>query len=112
MIDKEKFILDNLFKEVVNKTISGEQVIEDCKKNENIKRENFISTQFLNFIIDSLGQEFEIKKREREPIKKLIFVEDGSIDIDDLEEELSIRNTDMKIVVYRNGSNKPEIKEI
>lgn len=44
---------------------------------------------------------------------KVLLVEDGSVDIDDLDEWCS--NHSIKLVVYRNGANKPEfltVKEI
>ena len=37
---------------------------------------------------------------------KILLVEDGSVDIDDLEEWCAEQN--IKLIVYRNGANKPE----
>lgn len=42
--------------------------------------------------------------------KKILLVEDGSVDIDNLEEWCN--NQNIKLVVYRSGANKPEIIEI
>lgn len=42
--------------------------------------------------------------------KKVLLVEDGSVDIDDLEEWCD--NQNFKLIVYRSGANKPEIIEI
>lgn len=39
-------------------------------------------------------------------IKNIIYVEDGSIDVDLLEEELG---NDTRVIVYRQGSTPPEI---
>lgn len=41
-------------------------------------------------------------------IKTFIFVEDGSVDADELQSNLG---DDVKIVVYRQGSRPPEIQQ-
>lgn len=38
--------------------------------------------------------------------QKILLVEDGSVDIDDLEDWCG--RQDIKLIVYRNGANKPE----
>ena len=42
-------------------------------------------------------------------IKRIIYVEDGSIDIDGLQSELT---EETKIIVYRQGSIQPRIEEL
>ena len=42
-------------------------------------------------------------------IKRIIVVEDGTVDLDDLQETLG---DDTKIIVYRQGSNPPNILEL
>ena len=42
-------------------------------------------------------------------IKRFIFVEDGSIDLDSLTEAMDIES---KIVVYRQGSRPPIVREL
>lgn len=42
-------------------------------------------------------------------IRNIIYVEDGSIDIDTLEQELA---KDTKIIVYRQGANLPIIEQL
>lgn len=42
--------------------------------------------------------------------KKIMFVEDGSIDVDNLQGWAETNG--IQIIVYRQGSTKPEIKEI
>lgn len=46
------------------------------------------------------------------PIKKFIFVEDGTVDTDELEEELRLRSPETKLVVYRQGGRPPECVEV
>lgn len=38
---------------------------------------------------------------------KFLMVEDGSIDVDDLQKDLKENNPDIKVIVYRNGSKAP-----
>ena len=53
----------------------------------------------------------EVKQNEIIPSKqqKILLVEDGSVDIDNLEEWCNEQN--IKLIVYRNGASKPEFLE-
>lgn len=42
---------------------------------------------------------------------KILLVEDGSIDVDKLQKFFDEQNMKIKIVIYRQGSCKPELKE-
>lgn len=42
-------------------------------------------------------------------IKRMIFVEDGTVALDELQESLG---DDTKVIVYRSGSNPPSILEL
>lgn len=42
---------------------------------------------------------------------KLLLVEDGSIDIDELQRFFDEQHMKIKIVIYRMGAPKPELKE-
>lgn len=42
---------------------------------------------------------------------KLLLVEDGSIDIDELQQFFDEQHMKIKIVIYRMGAPKPELKE-
>ena len=44
--------------------------------------------------------------------KQFLFVEDGSVDIETLADELAEKNPAIKIVVYRQGSRIPELKDM
>ena len=46
------------------------------------------------------------------PIKKLLFVEDGSVDVDTLTSVLEDHNPDIYVVVYRQGSRPPFLTDI
>ena len=44
------------------------------------------------------------------PVEQFLFIEDGSIDLKELK-DLKIRNPEIKIVVYRQGSVPPILKD-
>ena len=43
---------------------------------------------------------------------KYWLIEDGSVDVDDLQQFIDENNLKIKIIVYRQGSLKPELKTI
>ena len=43
---------------------------------------------------------------------KYWIIEDGSVDIEDLQQFICENNLKIKIVVYRQGAAKPELKSI
>lgn len=67
-----------------------------------------------DLINDVRAREQEEKDREQytKPVKKFLFVEDGSVDCDKLTEDLSIKNPEIKVVVYRQGAREPQLKDI
>ena len=60
-------------------------------------------------VVDHLLYEID---NEPKPITKFIFVEDGSVDTDELEERLAQTNPEIKVVVYRQGAHPPEFVEV
>ena len=42
---------------------------------------------------------------------KILLVEDGSIDVDELQQFFDENDMKIKIVIYRQGAPKPELKE-
>lgn len=42
---------------------------------------------------------------------KILLVEDGSVDVDELQKFFDEQDMKIKIVIYRQGSLKPELKE-
>ena len=51
-------------------------------------------------------------QNDLQPVKKFMFVEDGSVDVDDLEERLSTTNPEVKVVVYRQGGLPPVLRDL
>ena len=43
--------------------------------------------------------------------QKVLLVEDGSVDVDELQQFFDEQDMKIKIVIYRQGAPKPELKE-
>ena len=66
----------------------------------------------LESTITSAICEIETNEKNHAPIQKFLFVEDGSVDSDELEEILSEKNPEIKVVVYRQGASKPQLVDV
>jgi hypothetical protein len=42
---------------------------------------------------------------------KFLLIEDGSVDVDELQQFFDEQDMKIKIIIYRQGSPKPELKE-
>lgn len=51
------------------------------------------------------------KKRKTEKWKYWL-IEDGSVDVDDLQQFIDENDLKIKIIIYRQGSPKPELKTV
>lgn len=51
-----------------------------------------------------------IMSKQQQQKWKYLLVEDGSIDVDELQNFFDENNQKIKIIIYRQGSIKPEIK--
>ena len=75
----------------------------------------FIPLAELTRFIDDIRAREQFEKGEEKmkaPVKKFLFVEDGSVDCDTLTKDLSIKNPEIKVVVYRQGAREPKLKDI
>ena len=52
-----------------------------------------------------------IKNTNFKTVEKFLFVEDGSVDLDELD-SLVITNPEIKVLVVRQGGRVPELKEV
>lgn len=52
------------------------------------------------------------KKFKWKPYKKFMFVEEGSIETNELILELEKTNPEIKVIVYRMGARQPELIDI
>lgn len=58
-----------------------------------------------------MNNEYPEQEIRRIPkIKKFLFIEDGSVDLDELRERLE-SNPEIAVVVYRQGSVPPQLVE-
>lgn len=58
----------------------------------------------------SKARDVLIKDLRGMPVEQFLFIEDGSIDLTELK-DLKRRNPEIKIVVYRQGSATPILKD-
>ena len=61
------------------------------------------------WIIDKIMDKFIVAEKIKEPISDVIFVEDGSADIDELQKQFG---DNVPIIIYRQGGAKPEIQHL
>ena len=52
----------------------------------------------------------EMKKKCKTGKWKYWLIEDGSVDVDELQQFIDENNLKIKIIVYRQGATKPELK--
>ena len=113
---------------VVQEMMSGMDIkhlleSEDEEDRKEIIYGEFIHIKSLNDILSRLLFDFEREIKEKEdfekrqqelkkPYKKFLFVEDGSVDIDNLVEEMEVKNPEIKVVVYRKDATKPEMMDL
>lgn len=51
-------------------------------------------------------------KNKIEEIEQFLFIEDGSVDVEDLEQSIKDSGLPIKIVVYKAGSQMPKLVDI
>lgn len=51
-----------------------------------------------------------MNKKNKTEKWKYWLIEDGSVDIDELQEFIDEKNLKIKIIIYRQGATKPELK--
>ena len=62
-------------------------------------------------IVNEISFRLKDEKKFLTPKTKFLYVEDGSVDADELSEELYITNPEIKVIVYRQGGTPPIFKE-
>lgn len=119
---------DNLYKvimdinsEIAERGSDVEQIYEEVKflKENNLYIPKFISANIvLDWIkeiperVKALDEEEKAKERAKVPVKQFLFVEDGSVDTDEITKRLAFSNPETCLVVYRQGSRRPEIQTV
>ena len=131
-MDRELF-LTKMVERVYKSAITTDDIVEDYEdrvdRGENIsemRKSKWIPVEFIECVISELQMaefkeeckiaEEKRKQEERDalkkPYKKFLFIEDGSVDIDELELRLADSNPEIKIVVFRNGAMMPQLVEV
>lgn len=105
---KDKFIKE-LLKELDHMAVTTAQVKRDVNKGIVEKDARMIPLSRLLGVINNLDRLIEMENKETAPKTKIMYVEDGSVDYDELVESLSNTNPEIKVVLYRQGSRTPEI---
>ena len=52
-----------------------------------------------------------IEQEDEQRKWKILLVEDGSVDVDDLQQYFDEQGMKIKIIIYRQGAPKPELKD-
>ena len=114
MEDLDRFLL-NLYDAIINYDVSAKDIQYLINDGEFRENEKFISVERLKADIDrikySMLQQKEENKRSQ-PIKKFMFIEEGSVNIDETILELEKTNPEIKIIEYKQGSNMPKLLDI
>lgn len=90
------------------------------------KDEKFIPCRILNRAILDITDQIDREERDQEqkrrdderwakknqPIKKFLFIEEGSVEDRNLIDEFNERNPEIKIIFYKKGGQRPEILDM
>lgn len=76
---------------------------------DNVESDGKVSYERVRRRLDNILNDI---MQEPKPVEKFIFVEDGSVDADELMETLAVSNPEIKVVVYRQGGRPPELVEV
>lgn len=102
---------DKLIKELLEMLnyipCTAKQLKEQIENNDIWENERVILVDTLINHINQINERLEKEKNYKTPKTKFLYVEDGSVDLDLLEEQLFITNPEIQIVVYRQGGNPP-----
>jgi len=85
------------------------ETIYDSLINMGLVEDTDLTTQDIGKIANRLL--FDIQFANYTKVEKFLFVEDGSVDIDELG-SLAITNPEIKVLVVRQGGRIPELKEV
>ena len=116
MLDR---FLKNLYMRISAECIPAKDIDFLIREDDFDKDLNVIPVQWLETHIDLINQQLaeeqrqkEIKERNEMPIKKFMYIEDGSVDTDTLIAELEITNPEIRVIVYRQGSQPPKLFDV
>lgn len=116
MIDK---FLSKLYEAIGLEALTAEEIRYLLEEDDLDKRFRYVPLGAIFDMINTIKKDVKREKlaeQQREewhrPYKKFMFVEDGSVDIEQLEEEMEAKHPEIKVVVYRQGAKRPELIEV
>ena len=116
MLDR---FIKNLYETIIDNTIQAKDVNFLVEEEEINERDDLIPASWLKREIERIQFQLNVEKSESEmlkikktPIKKFLYVEDGSVDTNELINELSITNPEIRVIVYRQGSRPPILLDV
>lgn len=116
MLDR---FIRNLYERIIDNTIQAKDVNFLIEEEEINKKDDLIPVYMLKQEIDRIQHQLNIEKADKEmlerkttPIKKFLYVEDGSVDTDSLIQGLEITNPEIRVIVYRQGSKPPILLDV
>lgn len=112
---------DRLIRELLERLMQGATVTLTKKEITALKKINddqrFIGVQSLISLIRDIEGNIayennlaDLHKKRITPKTKFLYVEDGSVDLEELEDKLFNTNPEIQIVTYRQGSNPPVLE--
>ena len=84
----------------------GKEICLQRIKNKLWELEGYCLQKFLHY---KEQEEYKQAEQAKCPVKKFLFIEDGSADVEELKASLAVKNPEIFVVVYRQGSKPPEI---
>lgn len=85
-------------------------ITEEEYKAKGLDEKSYLVPQKPNDGVKTVSQ--KKNRKLKQPYTKFLFVEDGSVDTDSLEKDLRKHNPEIKVVVYRQGANAPQLVDI
>lgn len=67
---------------------------------------------FMCVCVYDAGNKKPLTKNKEKIIQKFMYIEDGSVDTDELIVELGRTNPEIKVIVYRHGSQPPKLFDV
>lgn len=103
---ENKFV-ERLLKQLNKVETTAGNIIDCVESGDMGDYERVISIDLLLTMITDIEENVQTEAKELTPKTKFLYVEDGSVDLDALEDELFITNPEIKVIAYRQGSQPP-----
>ena len=107
---KDKFI-KKLLARLNSDSIKASQIKTDVENLYIDGEERVIPISNLTVMIQTIDEMLEEENKRIMPKTKFLYVEDGSVDLDELQSDLLESNPEIKIIVYRQGSHPPILSD-